>query len=147
MICPPCPPAPLDGEKLVGVGLDLLSLQRMARLLERRPDFMLSLCDEIERAQLEVLRNVPDSRSRILSLSASLWTGKEAVAKALGTGVWQRGVAWHELGLREGGEVCLTGGAAEVASGSRLRWFTRQRNEHQLSYAWRWLISHEGGVC
>lgn len=108
---------------------------------------MWSLCDEIERAQLEALRTLPDSSSRILRLSASLWTGKEAVAKALGTGVWQRGVAWHELGLRMNGEVCLTGGAAEVATGSQLRWFTRQRDGHQLAYAWRWSICREGDVC
>ena len=132
---PAAPPAPPPhAGPLLGLGVDLLSLSRMQRLLARRPEFMLPLVDPEERAYLEAEAS-PDAR---LLVAAQLWTGKEAVAKALGTGVWQQGVAWHELGLRSSGEVTLSGGAALAVGPSIIRWQGRRRGGHQVAYAWRW---------
>ena len=128
------PNPPAHAGPLLGIGIDLLSLSRMQRLLTRRPEFMFPLVDPVERAYLEA-QGTPNAR---LLTAAQLWTGKEAVAKALGTGVWQQGVAWHELGLRSSGEVSLRGGAALAAGPSILRWQGRRRGGHQIAYAWRW---------
>ena len=128
------PTPPPHAGPLLGLGVDLLSLSRMQRLLARRPEFMFPLVDPEERTYLEAEAS-PEAR---LLVAAQLWTGKEAVAKALGTGVWQQGVAWHELGIRSSGEVILSGGAARAVGPSILLWQGRRRGGHQIAYAWRW---------
>ena len=51
--------------------------------------------------------------------AARLWATKEAVAKSLGTGFWQRGVEWTDIRVRSNGQISLHGEAAKSAGPSR----------------------------
>jgi holo-[acyl-carrier protein] synthase len=57
--------------------------------------------------------------ARIESLAAR-FTAKEAVAKALGTGIWRDGVAWTDIEVLKDSsgapQLCLHGGAAVAAA-------------------------------
>lgn len=68
------------------VGIDLIELARVRRVLERHPQRFL--------ARVYTPTEVAFCRGRIGELAAR-FAAKEAVMKALGTGV--RGVAWREI--------------------------------------------------
>ena len=68
------------GGLIVGVGVDLCAVSRMERALAR-PGFVSRVFTEQERAYLE-----EKGRSRAQS-AAAMFAAKEAVAKALGTGM------------------------------------------------------------
>jgi holo-[acyl-carrier protein] synthase len=79
---------------VIGIGLDLVETQRVARLLERYGErFVRKLMDPAEAAALP-----EDASERALRLALAV-AAKEAASKALGTG-WSRGVRWRDL------EVC-----------------------------------------
>jgi holo-[acyl-carrier protein] synthase len=75
--------------QIVGLGLDLVDLDRMARLLERH-------------GEAAVRRFCRDGEARPLAGSArvahlaGLFAAKEAAMKALGTG-WARGIGFHQI--------------------------------------------------
>jgi holo-[acyl-carrier protein] synthase len=92
-----------------GVGVDVVSVERVARLLERRGPRFLERCfapDEVRRAG--------DAQH-----VAGLLAAKEAAFKALATG-WGAGVGWRDVivGRRKSGapELRLEGGAADRAA-------------------------------
>ncbi len=95
---------------VVGVGVDLVELDRVRDALERWGDrFIEKLMDPPEAAAL------PRGRGdRVVAVAGAIG-GKEAASKALGTG-WSRGVQWRhvvvDLALPE---VRLQGRAADVA--------------------------------
>jgi holo-[acyl-carrier protein] synthase len=75
---------------IVGVGLDVCSIERMRRALERHGDrFFSRICSEEERADLA-------GRDVATSLAGRFAT-KEAFAKALDGAP---GVGWHEVRVR-----------------------------------------------
>jgi holo-[acyl-carrier protein] synthase len=101
------------GRVIVGVGLDLVRVERVAGLLARRGDRALSrlfTADEVRRCR--------GSRNPAESFAAR-FAAKEAVFKALGTG-WGRGGAWTDVEVVSGpgGEpaVRLSGAAARAAA-------------------------------
>ncbi len=74
----------------MGLGIDVCSIERMRRALERHGDrFFARICTEAERADLSG-RDVPTSL-------AGRFAVKEAFAKALDGA---RGVGWHEVEVR-----------------------------------------------
>jgi len=96
---------------IVGVGLDLVELSRVARSLERWGDRLVSrLMDPGEAGAL------PSGRPERIQAVATAIALKEAASKALATG-WSRGVHWRQVVARPGPPpaVELTGRAAEVA--------------------------------
>jgi len=96
---------------IVGVGLDLVELSRVARSLSRWGDRLVArLMDPGEAGDLP--RGAPE---RIQAVAAAIAL-KEAASKALATG-WSRGVHWRQVVARPGppARVELTGRAAEVA--------------------------------
>ncbi|HEX6737851.1 MAG TPA: 4'-phosphopantetheinyl transferase superfamily protein [Vicinamibacteria bacterium] len=104
---------------IIGLGLDLIELDRVARALERWGERLVAkLMDPPEAAGLPP--SGPE-RSRALALAIA---AKEAASKALGTG-WTRGVRWRDVVLEPGPppRVRLEGGAARRARalGSRGR--------------------------
>jgi holo-[acyl-carrier protein] synthase len=113
---------------IVGVGLDVCSIERMRRALERHGDrFFMRICSEVERADLA-------GRDPATSL-AGRFAAKEAFAKALDGAP---GVGWHEVKVRRGTtgrpHLELTGKALEMA-------------ERHGAARWHVSITHDGGVA
>ncbi len=97
---------------IVGIGTDIIEIERVDRLLRRHGDRFLRLCfTDGERAYALARKNASQH------LAARI-AAKEAVMKALGTG-WGRGVRWRDIEVRrEPGQaprVVLSGGAARRA--------------------------------
>jgi holo-[acyl-carrier protein] synthase len=97
---------------VIGVGVDVVDIERFRAVLDRRPSMAERLFTD---AELAYSRSARDPVPRL----ASRFAAKEAVMKALGVGLGAFG--WHEVevtrepsgtpGLR------LTGGAAALAEG------------------------------
>lgn len=103
---------------LVGTGVDLIEIDRIADSINRYGDRFLNRVftpGEIEYCQRK--KNAAES-------FAARFAAKEAAAKALGTGI-QRGVAWREIEVRRNpGErptLRFTGRASERAGRLRVR--------------------------
>ncbi|HWF14992.1 MAG TPA: holo-ACP synthase [Acidimicrobiales bacterium] len=103
------------GAGIVGVGVDAVSVERFRRLLERRPRFAARCFTEAEQSDCN------GSADRAQSLAAR-FAAKEAVMKALGTGIG--GFALTDVEVRRtGGKdatrhapfLVLHGTAAELA--------------------------------
>jgi len=71
----------------VKIGIDLIEIERIARALERYPGFR-------ERCFTEAERTYCDSRANPPQHYAARFAGKEAVGKALGSGVR---FTWREI--------------------------------------------------
>lgn len=116
---------------IVGIGVDLVRTDRIAGLLERKPErASRRLFSEEERAACR-------GRSRPEECFAARFAAKEAFLKALGTG-WARGIGWHEVEVSTGSGsppyLRLTGTAA-----ARLR----EAGGHRVHLS----FTHEGGVA
>lgn len=96
---------PLTHPTLVAIGIDCCAVDRMQSLLHRRPFFFQSLTTPQEQPQH------PPTLSRALML----WTGKEAVSKALKTGVWQANIEWKDLQIMMDQKVILSGYAMQFS--------------------------------
>jgi holo-[acyl-carrier protein] synthase len=92
----------------MGVGIDLLEVERLERALERRPKLAERLFTEGERTYAQ-------TRARPAMHLAARFCAKEAVAKALELREW----SWRDIEVVGGGdappEVRLAGAAAERA--------------------------------
>jgi holo-[acyl-carrier protein] synthase len=116
---------------VVGLGVDLVELARVARALDRWGSRLVAkLMDDEEAAWLP---EEAAARARSLALAIA---GKEATSKALGTG-WSRGVRWRdvEVRLQPGPAVALRGGAAARAKalGSSGRTWARLELREELA--------------
>jgi len=112
---------------IVGVGIDLVAVERIARLLERHRDRFFARCF------------IPGEAARLGDPQhiAGLIAAKEAAFKALGTG-WSDGVGWRDVTVARnaaGAPSLALGGAA----GERARALGAAASH--LS------ISHEGGLA
>jgi len=120
---------------LISVGTDILQIDRIDGVLERLGDkFVKRILTDKE--QLEFHASKYPGR-----LLAKRFAAKEAVAKALGTGIG-RGVSWKdiELGHNEYGApvISLSGGAARVATergGSRIELSLADETEYVVAFA------------
>lgn len=106
-----CHPGP---SAIVGVGVDVVELSRIARAYARHGSrFLERLYSPTEIGYCTAKR--PNA---VIACLAARFAAKEAVMKALGTG--RRGVSFSEIGVvnRRGGRpgVELTGRAAQVAA-------------------------------
>jgi holo-[acyl-carrier protein] synthase len=103
---------------IVGIGIDVCSIERMRRALERHGDrFFERICNEVERKDLS------QTADRATTL-AGRFAAKEAFAKALDGAP---GVGWHDVEIRRGEtgrpHMMLHGAAQTLASRSgALRW-------------------------
>jgi holo-[acyl-carrier protein] synthase len=113
---------------IVGIGLDVCSIDRMRRALERHGErFFARICSDEERADLE-------GRDVATSLAGRFAT-KEAFAKALDGAP---GVGWHEVRVRKASSgrpsLELRGKALEVA-------------EKAGASKWHVSITHDAGIA
>ncbi|MCL2724393.1 MAG: holo-ACP synthase [Polyangiaceae bacterium] len=113
---------------IVGLGIDVCSIERMRRALERHGDrFFSRICTEAERADL--------SGRDLATGLAGRFAVKEAFAKSLDGA---RGVGWHEVEVRRARSgrplLALHGNAIEMA----------------MSFgadAWHVTLTHDAGVA
>ena len=96
---------------IVGVGIDLIETERVARALDRWGDRLVAkLMGEAEASRLP---EGATDRARAIALAIA---AKEAASKALGTG-WSRGVCWRDVVVDLGPPLAvrLEGGALRRA--------------------------------
>lgn len=103
---------------VIGLGTDLIEIERIERSVERFGDaFLRRVFTPDEIAYCQQKRNAAESL-------AARFAAKEAGAKALGTGI-SRGVSWREFEVRrlpgQRPELHLSGRAAEIAKGLGIR--------------------------
>jgi holo-[acyl-carrier protein] synthase len=113
---------------IVGIGIDVCSIERMRRALERHGDrFFARICTEREKADLI-------GRDQATALSGR-FAAKEAFAKALDGA---RGVAWHDVEVRRepSGKPVL-----------EVRGTATQALEKFGANKWHVTISHDAGVA
>lgn len=80
---------------IVGHGIDLQELGRLAEILKKKPRFAQKV---LTQAELEVFQSFPPQRQ--LTYLAGRWAAKEAFAKAYGTGILLgAGVGFQDLEL------------------------------------------------
>lgn len=108
---------------IIGVGLDLVETERMARALEEHGERLEKrLFTELERTDCR------NRRDRVLALAAR-FAAKEACLKALGTG-WSEGLSFRQIEVARGANGAPTlrlDGLAEErarALGVRSTWVT-----------------------
>ena len=98
---------------IVGVGIDLIELGRVARALDRWGDRLVAkLMGEAEASRLP---DAAPDRARAVALAIA---AKEAASKALGTG-WSRGVCWRDVVVDLGPPLAVR------LEGGALRWARR----------------------
>jgi len=116
---------------ILGLGTDLVAIERVAGLVTRHGDRFLSrVFTPLERAQC-LRRARPE-----VHLAARL-AAKEAAMKALGTG-WSLGVRWLDLEIQSGGD---TPPSLRLDGVARLRAEARGIRETLVS------LSHDGGYA
>ena len=107
---PPSPAGPPGTGRVVGVGLDLVDIERFARVLARHENMAERLFSPEERAYAATMVNPAPTL-------AGRFAVKEAVMKALGVGLGA--VDWADIAVRRrpGGapELVVTGRAAALA--------------------------------
>jgi len=95
--------------RILGLGVDLADIDRVARVLEKYPRFAERCFTEHEREYAFRFAN-PERRL------AARFAGKEAVMKSMGTG-WRR-IRWQDIEITGGGKptVKMSGNAARRAA-------------------------------
>jgi holo-[acyl-carrier protein] synthase len=76
--------------RILGVGVDVVEVERVERLLRERPTFR-------ERVFTDQERRYCDQKSRSAGCYAARWAAREAARKALG-GV--RNLGWHDISVQ-----------------------------------------------
>lgn len=104
-------------EGQVGLGVDIVEIERMRRILARTPNFRMRMFSEDERAYCDA-KAAPEVHY------ATRFAAKEAVLKALGTG-FTRGISPRDIEVKRTSKgrpyVSLTGRAREVAREAGVR--------------------------
>jgi holo-[acyl-carrier protein] synthase len=102
------------GVLVVGLGIDIVELDRVARSLERWGGRLVAKLMDPEEAS--GLPGDPPARATALALAIA---GKEAASKALGTG-WSRGVRWRDVVVTLGPVPTVRLHGAAMATARRL---------------------------
>lgn len=96
----------------VGLGVDIVEIERMRRILDRTPSFAHKVFTEAEQAYC-------NRKTSPATHYAARFAAKEAVCKALGTGILASGIGLQDvevtLDSRGKPQVALHGAAAEIA--------------------------------
>ncbi len=76
---------------IIGIGIDLIELNRIERLLRRQPRFVERVLTERERERNRML-----SQKRQVEYVAGRFAAKEAFSKAVGTGI-SEAYSWQDI--------------------------------------------------
>lgn len=119
---------------VVGVGIDLVDVARIAEALERRPGLTGRLFTEAERAYCDATRSASAQQRRY----AVRFAAKEAAMKALGVGLG--GVGWHDVEIVRGtsGEPVIGAHGRAAIQAERLggtRWLVSLTHTDTLAQA------------
>ena len=113
---------------IVGIGLDVVEVERFAAALTRTPGLAARLFTAAERRH-------PDGSARSVWSLAARFAAKEATAKALGV---PPGLHWHDAEIRTGPggrpELAVSGTVAAAAAGAGVT-------------SWHLSLSHETGIA
>lgn len=120
---------------MIGIGTDILEIKRIDEVLSRLGDrFVRRILTEQEQAEYR------DS-GQPARLLAKRFAAKEAIAKALGTGIG-RGVSWQDMQVEHNDSgaplVRLSGGALEVVQrrgGSRVELSLADERDYVVAFA------------
>jgi len=120
---------------VIGIGTDILEIKRIDEVLSRLGDrFVRRILTEQEQAEYR------DS-GQPARLLAKRFAAKEAIAKALGTGIG-RGVSWQDMQVEHNDSgaplVRLSGGALEVVQrrgGSRVELSLADEQDYVVAFA------------
>lgn len=112
--------------RILGIGVDVVDVARLDRSRQGSGDVLEHVC------RPEELEGGVDA-----DRAAVLWSGKEAVAKSIGTGLWQSGVGWRDICVARNGSVSLYGQAAVHAAGSRVELAFARRGPVMMAVALR----------
>lgn len=120
---------------MIGVGTDILKMQRIDEVVGRLGNkFVQRILTPSEQREYQAC-------SQPNRLLAKRFAAKEAVAKALGTGIG-RGVSWQDITIGHDAHgaprVVLSGGALEVAiarGGSRIELSLADEAEYVVAFA------------
>jgi holo-[acyl-carrier protein] synthase len=99
---------------VVGLGIDLVELPRVARALERWGERLVAKL--MDPGEADRLPPSGEERTRALALAIA---GKEATSKALGTG-WSWGVRWRDVVVELGPKPAVRLHARAVLAARRL---------------------------
>jgi len=118
-----------------GIGTDIVAVDRFEPLLERQGERF------VERVLTPAEREVYQQRGAPVSYLAKRFAAKEAVAKALGTGIG-RGVSFQDIELSNNADgapqVTLSGGAQAAAAalgGERVVLSIADEKSYAIAYA------------
>jgi holo-[acyl-carrier protein] synthase len=113
---------------IIGIGIDVVPVERFAASLERTPGLRDRLFTSVEQV-------TPSGRPRTGESLAARFAAKEALAKALGA---PGDLRWHDAEVTVGEH----GRPALVVQG------TVARRAHQLGVtSWHLSLSHDGGIA
>ncbi len=113
-------------------GIDVIDVPRIAAMLEKHDEHFINRCFTKVEQEAAAVSSIKTRAERF----AARFAAKEAVLKALGTGL-TGGIEWIEIGVvREDGapRIELTGKAAEVAKKAGIQ-------------KWRLSLSHASGIA
>ena len=103
---------------IIGIGTDILEIQRLQDAIERNEQFLCRILTPEERMYGE------NRGAAALFYYAGRWAAKEAVSKMLGTGIG-KDCSWQDISVRNHPsgepEVILTGKALEKAGKMGIR--------------------------
>ena len=117
---------------IVGIGVDIIEIERIAEAIDRNENFISKVFSVREREYMQGKKNMAHH-------AAGMFAAKEAVAKALGTGIRGFSMADVEVVRDEFGkpQVILQGGAKEIAAGFgeyRIRLSISHSRDNAIAY-------------
>ena len=120
---------------MIGIGTDILELGRIAAVVERQGErFMERILTPIERSEYA-------ASTQPVRLLAKRFAAKEAVVKAIGTGIGN-GVSWQDISVQHDAlgapQVVLTGGAQARAAelgGSKVLLSLADEKDYVVAFA------------
>ena len=131
---------------IAGLGTDIVEIQRIRAIIKRRGHVFVSRIFTV--AEREYCSRASDSTARF----AGRFAAKEAVLKALGTGL--RGMRWQDVEITRNEEgkpsVRLHGGAAQIAEKqgiTHIHLSISHSRDYALAYAIAWQKGEDANAC